>query len=435
MTDTLPPHSLTDERGVLACVIENSQDCLPECHGVTDESFYDQRNKVIWSVINDLQKSDAIVDSISVTRKLAQMDSKELAFTYIPEMLNSAGSSHALAQFLPHLFDFEVKRRLIRGCDEVSRMAQEGGSSNDLIAKAEALLSVRRADAPATHDGCASAKVLLDDLERRSQLQGKRSGLETGLYQLDVKTDGLQFGEQTLIGARPSRGKTALGLGIFYHTAFKNKIPSLFVSLEMSTAALMRRMMSCHCEMNMGQIRQGSYTEGHFKSMTTFAGLCRRAPFHIVDGIRGMSIGMICSMVRRTVRKHGIKLVVVDYMQKIKPDERHEKRTYEIAEVSGRLKGLAEETSTAFLTLAQLNRESEKDKGRSPRLSDLGDSGQIERDADTVVLIDRQGSSSETKLIVAKQRDGETGIANVVFNGAYCRFENPSMVETDYHDR
>ena len=141
-----------------------------------------------------------------------------------------------------------------------------------------------------------------------------------------------------------------------------------------------------------------------------------------------MDCNRIAAIVRRLCRKHGIKLVVLDYLQKIKPASKQEKRTYEVGEVSGILKSLAAETGAAFLTLAQLNRESEKDKekgGRRPRLCDLADSGQIERDADTVALIHREDRSQPgTELIIAKQRDGELGMNYLHFNGQFCRFEN-----------
>jgi replicative DNA helicase len=119
-----------------------------------------------------------------------------------------------------------------------------------------------------------------------------------------------------------------------------------------------------------------------------------------------------------------VKLVVVDYLQKIKCAEKSEKRTYEVAEVSGKLKDIATQTGVAVLCLAQLNRESEKDKGRLPRLTDLADSGQIERDADLVMLLDRdrKQASGEAQIVVAKQRDGECGLVKLHYEGQFCRF-------------
>ncbi|MEI6872570.1 MAG: DnaB-like helicase C-terminal domain-containing protein, partial [Verrucomicrobiota bacterium] len=129
--------------------------------------------------------------------------------------------------------------------------------------------------------------------------------------------------------------------------------------------------------------------------------------------------------IRSNVRRFGIKLVVVDYLQKIMPSGRHEKRTYEVGEVSMKLKAVAASTGVALLCLAQLNRDTEKDKGRPPRLADLGDSKQIEQDADVVALLDRKRGEKvgDAALVIAKQRDGECGLVPLTFNGAFCRFE------------
>jgi replicative DNA helicase len=123
-----------------------------------------------------------------------------------------------------------------------------------------------------------------------------------------------------------------------------------------------------------------------------------------------------------------LKLVLIDYLQKIHGSKAAEKKTYEIAEVSGRLKAIASDTKTAVVALAQLNRENEKDKGRVPRLTDLADSGQIERDADLVLLLNRERNqpNGEAIIAVAKQRDGECGLVPLWYEGQFCRFTDPS---------
>lgn len=436
--DLLPPHDVGTERGVLSCILQNAAEAMPECGKVSDACFYDIRNQAVWKAISALHGSQVAIDQITVSRKLREQGDVAVATDYLAGLLDESPSPLNLPYYLPTLFDFAIKRWVIRGCARLTQSARNGISAAELMANAEKFLSVDRPDAVPTLNGEAAGIVLIDDLQRRHDLAGAHSGIATGFFELDRLLDGLQYGEQTLIGARPSRGKTALGLCIYHKVVFQEKVPSLFVSLEMSASSLMRRLLSAHCEISMGEIRRGSYSEGDFQKMATFHGATRKLPLFILDGITGISCNELCCQVRRLVRKHGIKLVIVDYLTKVRPDARHEKRTYEVAEVSGKLKALANETKAAFLTLVQLNRENEKDKGRPPRLSDLGDSGQIERDADTVILIDRKGSEPETRLIVAKQRDGETGIANVLFNGRYCRFENvpmhtPNLPHNDEH--
>jgi len=198
----------------------------------------------------------------------------------------------------------------------------------------------------------------------------------------------------------------------------------------------MRRMCAARERIPMNEIRRGSYSDATFKRFTVFRAYAAKAPFYITDAVRGIGIDELCAAIRRRVRKHGIRLVIIDYLQKVRAREKQEKKTYEIGEVSSALRSLAVSTGAALVTLAQLNRESEKDKGRPPRLSDLGDSKQIEQDADTVILIHRkrEEQSGPASLIVAKQRDGEVGIVKMYFNGPFARFENyapPSAAENE----
>ena len=147
-----------------------------------------------------------------------------------------------------------------------------------------------------------------------------------------------------------------------------------------------------------------------------------------MDSISGTDSARICATIRRMVKAHGVKLVVIDYLQKIQAVGKFEKRTYEIAQVSGALKAVAVDTNCALLTLAQLNRESEKDKApRPPRISDLADSGQIERDADTIGLLHRnraENGGRDALLYIPKQRDGEVGECEMYFEGKFSRFAN-----------
>lgn len=421
----LPPHSPEDEKAVIACCLLNAPEALQECLHISEASFYDLIHKLCWRAITELYRANLGVDQVSVSRKLVDMGYREVAFEYLPRLLDSVPSALNIGYYIPVLMDHEARRRVLAGCADMTQAAMGGATPEKLKENALKMVNFESCKDILTMDGMGAGCVMIDDLERRHGLGGKHSGLDTGLWELDNKLDGLQFGEQTLVGARPSKGKTALGLGIFQKLCLKDKVPSVFVSLEMSAQALMRRMLSSHSGMTMNEVRRGSYTEGDFNKINLFHQVARNSPMFIMDGINGLTVSQICQQLKRIIDRHKIKLVVVDYLQKIRADERHEKRTYEVAQVSGKLRDLAVDTGCAFLTLAQTNRESEREKGRPPRLSDLGDSGQIERDADTVILIHH--SDAGAQLIIAKQRDGETGIVPVVFNGPFCRFESRPM--------
>jgi replicative DNA helicase len=329
------------------------------------------------------------------------------------------------------------KRKILYALDTLQKKAYDPDTSvEDALAATEAVLSEQEIHSVTAFDGKLSARALITDMEDRFKLQGRLSGLASGFTDLDALTDGFQPGEQAIIAARPSMGKTAIGLNVLETICLTNRQPSLFVSCEMSTKALMRRLLSSYSKLPMKDIRAGRLTEDGMVKASTFAAKLSGSPLHVLDAVGGVEINKLCAAIRRACRKHGIKFVIVDYLQKIRASGKHEKRTYEVGEVSGALKALAVQTNAAFLTLAQLNRESEKDKGRQPKLADLADSGQIERDADMVALLHRnrgENKGRDAKLIVAKQRDGEVGILDLYFNGEFCRFENAAKEEPHYH--
>jgi replicative DNA helicase len=300
-------------------------------------------------------------------------------------------------------------------------------SVDQIVSNAEAGLSVE-----ASKEEVQSSKSVvsrfIDSTQERFSRQGQLSGITSGFHRLDQMTDGFQYGELAIIAARPSIGKTAIAIAIAKSAAIDSRIPTLFISLEMSDESIVRRMVSTIGTIPMQDIKTGQLDQGGMKAMSTASAKIAGSPIHFVSGSGVSNIATITAVIRRAVRKWGVKLVLVDYLQKIHGSKAAEKKTYEIAEVSGRLKGVASDTKTAVVALAQLNRENEKDKGRVPRLTDLADSGQIERDADLVLLLNRERNQpqGEAVIAIAKQRDGECGLVPLWYDGQYCRFTDPS---------
>jgi replicative DNA helicase len=270
--------------------------------------------------------------------------------------------------------------------------------------------------------------VMTDDLERRFNLQGKRSGIVTGFKRLDEMLDGIQFAELTVMGARPSHGKTAFALQVLVSSALVQEIPTLFVTMEMSVPSLMRRLLSMTHGIPLKILKTGKMSPTQYTSATAFNAVVSRKPLYFLDAIRGIKSSTLKSKIKWYCDEHGVKIVIGDYMQKIKSDSRHEKRTYEVASVSEALKASAVETGAAFFILAQMSREPDKNKTKdgkpsAPRLCDLADSAQIERDADTVLLLHRFKETNQALITVAKQRDGEIGVIDYTFEGEYVRFQ------------
>ncbi len=428
------PTSHDDEAGIIACCIEFGKDTAIEAiENLPVEALSRTDTREVFGIIEALTTQNCEVNCLTVGRKYMEL----YPGRQLPDVVSQqAHSPEMLPSHIEAVTESWKKRTLMEACQTVLSKGQRPDTPHDhLISMIETALSGTEIKTPKTFNSRECCDRLLNDLERRFLLQGKLSGISTGLPDLDAITDGLQSGEQAIIGARPSMGKTALGVGIAMNASFVLKIPTLFVSLEMSIEALMRRLCSAWCKIPMNTLRRGSYSEKDFHSFTHFRDFAAKSPLFITDAIAGIGINQLAATIRRRVRKDGVKLVIVDYLQKVKPSERQEKKTYEIGEVSSTLKAIAVSTNCAMLTLAQLNRESDKEgkKGRPPRLTDLGDSKQIEQDGDLVALIhrDRSRNQQDTSLIIAKQRDGETGIVNLFFNGQYAKFESVSKVFPD----
>lgn len=434
--DKLPPHDEPAELGVLSCILQDPVASFLEIgHHLSKESFYVVKNQMLFLSLKSKYDKGEVIDIITVQQTLkdaGQLD-RLGGVTWLLKVQEVAPSAANLPAYIEIVREKLIRRRMIQNCKQVSDWAMGDKPIVELMTQTGTMFDFDAAIDSLVLDGSASGQQMIDDLERRFNLNGALSGLGTGFYKLDSITEGLQFGEQSIIGARPSMGKTAIGLNIFQHNVFTNEVPSLFISLEMSVAALMRRMLSSFSEITMGDIRRGTYTPEQFAHFSTFKNAAAHAPLHILNGTGGMSISEIEYHVRRYVRLHRIKFVVIDYLQKVRATIKQEKKTYEVGNVSERLKGLADETGVAMLTLAQLNREPDKDKGRLPRLNDLADSGQIERDADFVGLLHRNkmNPSDEDGLYIAKQRDGEIGFVPLDFEGQFCRFKNKSVAPAD----
>jgi replicative DNA helicase len=250
-----------------------------------------------------------------------------------------------------------------------------------------------------------------------------------------------------VIAARPSVGKTSLAMNIAESAALDQKVAVGVFSLEMTAESLVLRMLCSRSRVNLRNIHEGFLAERDFPKLTAAAGKLSTAPLYI-DDTSGMSILQLRAKARRMWQQHGIKLIVIDYLQLLHSTSRRaENRQQEIADISSGIKALAKELNVPVIVLAQLNRELEKrGLGERPRMSDLRESGSIEQDADLIGLLFKEGkgkdgeedSSSDAdqdavpvKLFIAKQRNGPTGDVDLTFLKSFTRFENAAKVHAE----
>lgn len=439
MIDRLPPHSIEAEQGTLGCVLQAPVECLDECaeklHG-GPAAFFDLRHRGIYQTLLEMRGQS--VDLITLQQKLKERGQLEAVggMAYLSTLPDATPSAANLGYYIEILNDQWLRRQEIQWGSQLVEAAFTSQASAQTIAdQHEQTLMAARSDAQVAAAGVADSadccRALTTHLEERFKLhqENRRSGLVTGFRQFDHMTDGLQPGEMTLIAARPSIGKTGIGLNIVDQICLRDKIPTLVVSCEMSRASLLRRMLSARASFPLQDLKSGAYSEESFQKFLPFLATVKASPLYIVEALGGITSERLGALLRRMWRRHGIRFLLLDYLQKIRPSQKYEKRTYEVAEASGVIKSTLQETNIAGLILAQLNRESEREKNRVPRMSDLADSGRIEQDADTIGLLhrDRAESPTEAKLILCKQRDGEVGRVELEFVPQFCRFQNPGM--------
>jgi replicative DNA helicase len=415
-----------DEFGLIgACLSGGSDVCHEVFAKIPTESFQNDNLRHIYELAKGLVAKTEPVNMTTVVKEWK----RSMGQTTVPfEVLNKCDelcpSPANHPEFAKAVLEAHHRRQLRFAGDRLMRDSAVSTLSVDqIVANAEAGITVE-----ASKEEVQSCKSVvsrfIDSTQARFARKGELSGITSGFDRLDRMTDGFQFGELAVIAARPSIGKTAIAIAIARAAAIDHRVPTLFISLEMSDESIVRRMVSTVGSIPMQNIKTGELDQGGMKAMSTASAKIAGSPIHFISGSGVSNIATITAVIRRAVRKWKVKLVLIDYLQKIHGSKSAEKKTYEIAEVSGKLKGVASDTNTAVIALAQLNRENEKDKGRVPRLTDLADSGQIERDADLVLLLNRERDQpqGEAVIAIAKQRDGECGLVPLWYEGKFCRF-------------
>lgn len=423
------PFNREAELGVIGACLDGSvggkvETAINAAESLPARCFYHDDTRFIYERIVEAANGGRAIDELALRSDWKAMFP---ALTY-PVDISGAQDRHSAWSLQDRvgrvLDDFRRRQAMM-----AAHALLEGAQAKDrplesAMADFESIMEQAQTNAPPILEGVHLAKSLTDDMERRHALAGALSGIDTGFDDLNKHTDGLQAGEMWVVGARPSVGKTALALNIADHVALNLGVPCLFVSLEMSAMALCRRLLSMRSRIDGEKIRNGQFTDQDFCKFPTFMGALKRSPFKILESPGGIGVTQLCSSIRASIRRFGIKVVFIDYLQKIRADKKGEKRTYEIGDVSSKLVELTKRENVNMFCLAQLNRENEKDKGRSPRLSDLADSKSIEADADFVGLLDRpiNGDEGQAILRIAKQRDGARESIPLTYVGKHCQF-------------
>jgi replicative DNA helicase len=385
------------------------------------------------------------VDLITVQQVLKDKQQLEGVggLAYLASLPDAVPSAANLDYYLEIVREKHVLRMMIGTCTEVvSRAYDHQGEVDELIEKAAA--DVMEIVKPSGKQAISTMKVLvplaLEHLNKMSTNAGKVTGLPTGFIDLDMLTWGLQPSEMIVLAARPSQGKTSLAMNIGEYVAIHEGLPVGVFSMEMASEALMVRMLCSRAHVSTSAIRQGFTSENDQQRLTSSGLAFNKAPIYIDDS-SALSVIQLRARAERMQKQHGIKLFIIDYLQLMNaPLRRSDNRQNEVSNISGGLKAMAKDLKVPVLVLSQLSRKLE-DRGANaePRLSDLRESGSIEQDADCVILLHRNKSNEDgvyqeaqpVTAIVAKNRTGPTGEADLVFLRHFTRFENAAKVTAE----
>ena len=282
---------------------------------------------------------------------------------------------------------------------------------------------------PADDDNLAPiGDLLLDSLERAVTPPTNEDRVPTGFMDLDsLFSGGFKRGQLVVIGARPAMGKSTVAADFARAASIRNKIPTLFESLEMTSEELSDRILSAEARIAHHHLQQGAATDDDMKRAARRAPDIAAAPLWINDAAL-LSLPVLRGRIRNLVRTQGLRLVIIDYLQLMQAP-RAENRQQAVAEISRNLKLIAKDFDITVVVLCQLNRGPEQRQEKKPMVSDLRESGAIEQDADIVILLHREDAydresprAGEADLIVGKHRGGPTAIVTVAFQGHFSRF-------------
>lgn len=426
------PYNEAAEQALLGAMLLDADAADDALDSVATDELYFDKHRTVFQAIHQLRTDNRPLDLVSVTDTLrAGNRLGEIGGAgYISTLANSCPASVHWPEYAAQVRRDASFRRIMTAANRALEQAatrDEATLDNLMKAVNEADAMAPDAQEPVTYAELASQYV--DVLEERHRTKQPVTGIATGFADLDDMTSGLQPGEMTILGARPSMGKSALARCIAEHAAIAGK-GVLYVILEDTALNLIQRSMSAFARIPSRNLRRGWIREEDWsvicRQMQTLAVM----PIHVL-GPANISIRTIRRAAKNLARVGKLDLIVVDYLQLVRPAERRDSRYLEVTDTSRALKALANECHVPLLALAQLNRDCERTADKRPSMSNLRESGDIEQDADCVLLLYREeyyfpGTENQhvAELIVEKQRNGPTGTIKLYFDEQFTAFAN-----------
>lgn len=438
----VPPHDTQAEQSVLGAMLIDKDAMVDVAEFLRPNHFYHENYGFIFAAMMELYEAHEPIDVVTVTAQLKKQGKLKDAggASLLSELINVVPTSAHAQRYGRIVQEHFTKRQLVGAAARITELAfKEQGSAQEIVDSAEQELfaisqQAQRRDFIPIKDALAASFDRLDELHKRA---GGLRGVPTGFIDLDNKLAGMQDANLLILAARPGTGKTAMVLNIAQHVAVKEKIPVGMFSLEMSKEELVDRLLVSQADIDAWRLKTGKLSDDDFTRLSEAMGELAEAPFYI-DDTPGINVVEMRTKARRLQVEHGVKLIIVDYLQLADSGRHYDNRVQEVSIISQALKNLARELRLPVLACSQLSRAVEARGSRVPELSDLRESGSIEQDADVVMFLYREdgdqttwGEQIATKLRIAKHRNGPLAEVDLMFRGDRIRFYSVERKKTE----
>ena len=437
----IPPHSVEAESSVLGGLLLDNGAWDRVGDLLHEGDFYRFEHRMVFGAIGALINASKPADVITVFEQLlGQGKAEEIGgLAYLNALAQYVPSAGNIRRYAEIVRERSILRKLVSASDEISTTAfnPQGRPVATILDEAEQKIFNIGEEGARNRQGFQAMDTLVVDLLDRVQEMADNpndvTGVPTGFYDLDRMTAGFQAGDLIVLAARPSMGKTALAINIAEHVALNEGLPVAVFSMEMGAAQLAVRIVGSIGRIDQSHLRTGKLTDEEWPRLTEAIEKLRTISLHI-DESAGLTSSELRANARRLSRQCGkLGLIVVDYLQLMSGSSNDgENRATELGEISRGLKMLAKELQCPVIALSQLNRSVETRPDKRPMMSDLRESGAIEQDADIIMFIYRDEYYTKdackepgvAEVIIAKQRNGPTGVVKLAFLKPITKFES-----------
>jgi replicative DNA helicase len=435
--DRSPPYSYEAEVSVLGGMLLDKLAITKALERLDEDCFHHEGHREIFRNIRILFENNQVVDVVTLTEQLKKTGKLEKigGQAHLIQILDMVPTAANVEYYAGIVLEKAVMRQLIRASgDIIHDVYTRKGDVDDILDQAEQ--RIFRISQQRIKGGFVPIKRILHPtfelIEMLHQKKGRITGVESGYTDLDNLTAGFQMSDFIVVAGRPSMGKTSFALNIAQHCAIEAGIPVAVFSLEMAKEQLVQRLLSSVAGVDAMKLRTGFLGEKDWPKLAKAAGILGDAPIYIDDSPLLTALEMRAKA-RRLKSEVDLGLVIVDYLQLMKPSQVKKSRQEEISHISSSLKALAKELRIPVIAISQLSREPEKRPDKRPTLADLRESGAIEQDADVVIFIYREEvykaspeNAGKAEVIVGKQRNGPVGKVKLTFLKKCTRFVNYS---------